>query len=195
MFQSVKTAGEVDAYRFLFCFTLSRGTKSRFQLFGDTVNTASRMQSTGQSNRIQLSEQTANLLIEAGKSAWIQPRRDLVNVKGKGIVQTYWAVHSGGDDMSVVSRHSQISSDMGSSTDPDTWDENKAADGFAEDDMWGDDGERGVSLYLPTFSKVSKNKRLVNWLTELMTTHLKELIAQRGNTPSLPDKTWTWRWH
>jgi tetratricopeptide (TPR) repeat protein len=187
MFQSVKTAGEVDAYRFLFCFTLSRGTKSRFQLFGDTVNTASRMQSTGQSNRIQLSEQTANLLIEAGKSAWIQPRRDLVNVKGKGIVQTYWAVHSGGDDMSVVSRHSQISSDMESSTDPDTWDENKAADGFAEDDMWGDDGEQGVSLSLPTFSKVSKNKRLVNWLTVLMTTHLKELIAQRGNTPSLPD--------
>jgi hypothetical protein len=173
---------------FLPSLTLSRGSKSRFQLFGDTVNTASRMQSTGQSNRIQLSEQTANLLILARKSGWIQPRRDLINVKGKGIVQTYWVVHSGSDDVSVTSRISGISSaDMGSITDPTTLDENKTADGFAEDDMWGDDGEQVDSLSMPTFSKVSKNKRLVNWLTEVMTIHLKELIAQRGNMPSLPD--------
>jgi hypothetical protein len=148
------------------------------------------MQSTGESNRIQLSEQTANLLIEAGKSAWIQPRRGKINVKGKGIVQTYWVVHSGSDDMSVVSQNSESGCSMGSSTDPKTWDEIKGADGSAKDDIWGDKGdneEQGGYLSLPTFSKVSKNKRLVNWLTELMTTHLKELIAQRGNKPSLPN--------
>ena len=67
-----------------------RGQKSRFQLFGDTVNTAARMESTGSCSRIQASKTTADLLIKAGKESWIQPRDDLVEVKGKGRMQTYW---------------------------------------------------------------------------------------------------------
>ena len=67
-----------------------RGDKSRFQLFGDTVNTASRMESTGEPNRIQLSQATAESLIAMGKEGWIRKRQDLVEAKGKGSVQTYW---------------------------------------------------------------------------------------------------------
>ena len=67
-----------------------RGEKSRFQLFGDTVNTASRLESTGQPNRIQISQSTAELLVAAGKRSWIQKREDLVNAKGKGEIQTWW---------------------------------------------------------------------------------------------------------
>jgi hypothetical protein len=46
--------------------------------------------------------------------------------------------------------------------------------------------EMRFALSVPP-AKVSKSKRLVNWLTELMSIHLKELITQRGNEPSLPD--------
>jgi class 3 adenylate cyclase len=67
-----------------------RGEKSRFQLFGDTVNFASRMESTGKKNRIQVSQATADFLRAAGLRYWLHPRDDLVNAKGKGKVQTYW---------------------------------------------------------------------------------------------------------
>jgi class 3 adenylate cyclase len=67
-----------------------RGEKSRFQLFGDTVNFASRMESTGKKNRIQVSQATADFLCVAGVRHWLHPRDDLVNAKGKGKVQTYW---------------------------------------------------------------------------------------------------------
>ena len=44
-----------------------RGQRSRFEIFGNTVNNASRMESTGIPTRIQLSQETTDLQIKAGK--------------------------------------------------------------------------------------------------------------------------------
>ena len=67
-----------------------RGDRARFQLFGDSVNTASRMESNGQPGRIHMSESTAEALKAAGKSKWVQARQDPIHAKGKGTMYTFW---------------------------------------------------------------------------------------------------------
>jgi class 3 adenylate cyclase len=67
-----------------------RGEKSRFQLFGDTVNTAARMESTSERNKIHVSQGTADTLVISGKAHWLLKRPDSVQAKGKGTMVTYW---------------------------------------------------------------------------------------------------------
>ena len=64
--------------------------KSRFQLFGDTINTAARMDSNSSKGRVQISETTAALLCKANRHHWLIKREDLIDAKGKGQLQTYW---------------------------------------------------------------------------------------------------------
>ncbi len=64
-----------------------RGEKSRFQLFGETMNTARRMESAGDAGKIQVSEVTASLLEDGGKGYWLNKRHGTVAVKGKGEMQ------------------------------------------------------------------------------------------------------------
>jgi class 3 adenylate cyclase len=86
-----------------------RGQKSRFQLFGDTVNTAARMESNGIRGRIHVSQSTADALIAAGKYQWISPREDKIVAKGKGEMQTYWVhIKAGKTAMSRTSSDDQL---------------------------------------------------------------------------------------
>ncbi|KAH9487614.1 Nitrogen permease reactivator protein, partial [Bulinus truncatus] len=63
-------------------------TMPRYCLFGDTVNTASRMESTGLAGHIQISEQCRSLLDVDG--GFLYEAREPIHVKGKGILQTYF---------------------------------------------------------------------------------------------------------
>lgn len=60
--------------------------KFAYDVWGDTVNTASRMESSGEPGRIQLSEQTAAAL----NNEFQIKERGMVKVKGKGELKTFW---------------------------------------------------------------------------------------------------------
>ena len=76
------------------------GTKRpQFSLFGDTVNTSSRMQSTGVVNRIQVSPQTIALL-----DGVYEFERRQVQAKGKGLIDTGMIVPPK-DRQKIVRKH------------------------------------------------------------------------------------------
>jgi len=89
---------EVSAVR------MKHGVSSIFQdsitspTTSDTVDTASRMKSTGIPRKIQVSQSTADCLILGGKQHWLVPRMEKVYAKGKGEVQTYFLEIRGGTE-------------------------------------------------------------------------------------------------
>ncbi|XP_054696346.1 adenylate cyclase type 7 [Grus americana] len=61
--------------------------KPQYDIWGNTVNVASRMESTGELGKIQVTEETSKILQELGYSCEC---RGLINVKGKGELRTYF---------------------------------------------------------------------------------------------------------
>ncbi|KAL3916977.1 MAG: hypothetical protein SGILL_004926, partial [Bacillariaceae sp.] len=136
-----------------------RGDRARFQLFGDTVNTAARMESTGVAGRIQISESTAGLLEKSGKLTWFFPREDKVSAKGKGMLQTYW-LHTNAPT-SIETDRTEAASSMSSES-----------------------CRRLLVLQEPV--RDAKTERLVNWFVEILGSLLLKIINQRRAAKVVP---------
>ena len=144
-----------------------RGERARFQLFGDTVNTAARMESTGIKDRIQISLSTYEILVAAGKSDWVTPRNEVVRAKGKGIMKTFW--------LDNYSKRNLSSSD-GSVSSISQQDFSKTALALSN--------SPSVTRQQKMESMSKKQVRLVNWVVDILHEHIRNLLAVRKTNSS-----------
>jgi len=115
------------------------------------------MESNGAKEKIHVSQETADLIQAAGKSHWITPRKDKIQAKGKGELQTYWLeIKSDGNGSSVdMSNESESASDYSDVT---------------EDSM--EDNEGDIVLD-------ERSQRLVDWTVDQLSRLLKQILARR----------------
>eukprot|EP00002_Diphylleia_rotans_P011030 TRINITY_DN218_c0_g1_i1.p1 TRINITY_DN218_c0_g1~~TRINITY_DN218_c0_g1_i1.p1 ORF type:complete len:1005 (-),score=206.08 TRINITY_DN218_c0_g1_i1:560-3574(-) len=91
-------------------------TKFLYDLWGDSVNTASRMQSHGETGKIHVTSEFQELL----KTQFEFEKRSMIEVKGKGLMQTYYLLGKSTHVVSSTSSHDNIDKQAADPSAPQT---------------------------------------------------------------------------
>lgn len=145
-----------------------RGDKSRFQLFGDTMNTTARIESTGKANHIHVSSDTAALITRAGKQYWLKEREDIVVAKGKGVLLTYWL---------------ELRAQSGPSTRSGSTHESDEPSKSGDVDCGILDADDVAAMQSPFTAKAN---RLIDWNVDVLARLLKQIVARRNAAKEAP---------
>lgn len=175
-----------------------RGDKARFQLFGDTINTTSRIESTGKRDRIHISQETAEYLITAGKQHWLKLREDRVTAKGKqpkalsvsissityccstfldvlssgkGELTTYWL---------AINKLRTAGKALSTSSHSSGW---SISDSNLDINNTSQSNFRSSLTEEPAERLTEKHRRLVNWITNELADILRQLEVSRIGRP------------
>ena len=105
--------------------------------------------------RIQVTIETAELLEGRGRSSWIRPRSELVELKGRGEVQLYWAK-------------------------PPTNNEGSTNSSVGYENTEHHDGED--DKVKESMDKEDRLCRLIDWNHQVLYTLLEKVVAARGRS-------------
>jgi hypothetical protein len=93
-------------------------------------------------------------LIQADKAHWVKPRDDAVQIKGKGLLNTYWLVEE--------TTESSVSAETPNDESSSNYEQNDIKDSIGR----------------------KKRRMLVSWICELLHVQMKKLVATRGGNNS-----------
>ena len=122
---------------------------------------AARLENSSVPSHIHISSQTADELRNYGKDHWIEARSDLVHIKGKGDLQTYFAKPQSRANTSCSETESVASLD--SQTQGELF----------------EDGDMLDAMALPNLSLASR--RLVEWNVEVLYELLENIVQTRAS--------------
>jgi len=140
--------------------------------------------STGVKSKIQVSESTYKLLVEAGKEGWLKERPDKVKAKGKGVLKTWFLYpHVNRRAASVVSGTSNSAQDAPQS---EAFQSAQLTEKSEKEVLAGPDGADAVANKAAR-QLCNKEERLVTWITQLLKEHISKLVAMRDAVQPRPE--------
>ena len=125
-------------------------------------------------DRIQISQDTADILFEGELSRMIRKREDVVTAKGKGQMQTYW----------LLSKMEQSTSEHGGKQRRDE----HARSSMKKLNTHDYDDEPVPPKHSSDFMIDDKEARLIGWNVEILSRLLKQIVAMRDEKDS--EKDW-----
>jgi hypothetical protein len=133
------------------------------------------MESTGIADQVQLSVETAELLRRGNKGHWLKPRKEAIEAKGKGRLETYFlAVDEQGHLVARRSASAAAGSNVSGEDSSSVTSSSSVVDSLGQ-------------VFTESFDKTAKRNRIAEWTVEVMTVLLKEIELRRLATNTRGD--------